>query len=114
MSRVDSTLLSLVISEFIVSQYPFTDLPSKEYQKEETTVEPKNLKRNTGLLVFCSTPDKQNLLSVGVREENRKQGIKEEAGGYAIVVTLLSESDLNLCPSLVLGSMVLLRLLCFS
>lgn len=64
--------------------------------------------------MFCSAPEKQNLLSVRVREENRKQGTKEEAGGYAIGVTLLSESDLNLCPSLLLGSMVLLRLLCFS
>jgi len=38
----------------------------------------------------------------------------KEGGSDAVGVTLLSESNLNLCPSLVLGSMVLLRLLCFS
>lgn len=50
----------------------------------------------------------------GAGENHGEQCMKEEGGSDVVGVTLLSESYLNLCPSLVLGSMVLLRLLCFS
>lgn len=111
MSREDSTLLSLVSSPFIVRQSSLTDLPSRKYQMGTMVAESICLKRNTSFPVLYLT--NSALVSCGVGETHGEQDMKE-GGSDTVGVTLLSESDLNLCPSLVLGSMVLLRLLCFS
>lgn len=70
-----------------------------------------NFKRNTSLPMLYLT--NSALVSCGVGETHGEQDMNE-GGSDTVGVTLLSESDMNLCPSLVLGSMVLLRLLCFS
>lgn len=91
MSRVDSTLLSLVSSPFIVSQHPLTDLPSREYQMGAMMAEPNKFKKkyqSSYVLLYLTN---NALLRCGVGENHGEQGMKEESGSDAVGVTLLSE-----------------------
>lgn len=89
MSRVDSSLMSLVSSPLIVSQYPLTDSPSRKFQIGTMTAEPNTFKKKQKFSYVLHYLTNSTLLSCGVGANHGEQSMKEEGGSDAVGVTLL-------------------------